>query len=156
MSMRTFAAALGLATLLGLSLALGSGQVRSASACTQVNGHLLDEHVEGAQFVGRMVGSINGRYEFTQGPAAGADPNATVLFGTGEARIITNKGELRWHESAALDFANEDDYSTAVLASLRGGTGAWTGATGHVIMSGFFHPSTRTGEFDYRGEICMP
>src|SRR5207245_4850303 len=91
MSMRTFAAALGLATLLGLSLALVSGQVRSASACTQVNGHLLDEHVEGAQSVGRMVGSINGRYEFTQGPAAGADHNATVLFGTGEARIITNR-----------------------------------------------------------------
>src|SRR2546427_11749391 len=93
MSMRTSAAALGLATLLGLSLALGSGQVRSASACTQVNGHLLDEHGEGAQSVGRMVGSINGRYEFTQGAAAGADPKPARLFGTRQARIITNQGE---------------------------------------------------------------
>src|SRR2546428_13798536 len=90
MSMRTFAAALGLATLLGLSLALGSGQVRSASACTQGNGHLLDEHVEGGQSVGRMGGSINCRLEVTQGPAAGARPHATVLFGTRAGRARTN------------------------------------------------------------------
>jgi hypothetical protein len=155
--MRTKAAAAALIAavgLLSLWLALGTGQARSASACTAVNGHLLDEHVEGGITVGRMVGGINGRYEFTLGPLVGVDPDGGVIFGTGDAKITTNDGELRWHETSAFDPAREDDYNDAVLATVRGGTGDWAGASGHVIMSGFFHISTLTGEFDYRGEVC--
>jgi hypothetical protein len=142
------------ATCLSLSLLLGAGRASSASDCAFVNGHLLDEHVEQDLSVGRMVGGINGRYEFALGPLVGVDPNGGVIFGTGDARITTDNGELRWHETSAFDPANEDDHNDAVLATIRGGTGEWAGATGHVIMSGFFHVSTLTGEFDYRGEVC--
>jgi hypothetical protein len=136
------------------ALSPGSGRAVASSGCTSVKGQLLDEHVTPAGSVGRMIGVIKGRYLFTPGGGVGTDPDATVFFGFGDATIETNKGTLRWHESSALDFANEDDFNTAVLATVTGGTGEWAGARGHVIMSGFFHLSTFTGQFDYRGEVC--
>jgi hypothetical protein len=142
------------AVLCGLWLAYGSVEARSASECSQVNGRLFDEHVGSDGVVGRMVGGINGTYRFTDGVVVGTDPEATVRFGSGNATIDTKMGVLRWHESSTLDYTNEDDYSTTVLATVKGGTGAWSGASGHVIMSGYFHLSTLTGQFDYSGTIC--
>ena len=144
------------AAALTLSLALGTGQARSASGCTTVNGRVVDEHhVNPTVAVGRVVGDINGRYEFTMGPLGGADPDATVLFGTGGTTISTKKGNLYWHESNAFDYANQDNLNNAILASVTGGTGAWAGASGHVILWGFFHPDANAGELEYEGEICM-
>ena len=154
---RTYAAGLiAAAALLGLGLALGTGQARSASGCKQVNGHVFDEHVEGGLAVGRMVGTISGRYEFTGTGGVGSDPGApgNVVFATGNTRITTQEGELRWRESNVFDLANQNNFNNAILASVTGGTGAWAGASGHVILWGFFHTSTLTGELDYRGEIC--
>jgi len=143
------------AASLGLSLALGSGQARSASGCTRVSGHVLDEHhINPSVAVGRMVGDISGRYELTIGLLGGSDPDATVLFGTGSTTISTKKGDLFWHESNAYDYGNQDNYNNAILASITGGTGAWAGASGHVIMWGFFHNPANAGELDYEGEIC--
>jgi hypothetical protein len=137
------------------SLVLGTGQARSASGCTRVSGHLFDlHHIDPNVAVGRMVGGIEGSYQFTFGPLGGSDPAAPVLFGTADATITTRKGELRWHESNAYDYGNQDDYNNAILASVTGGTGAWAGASGHVILSGYFHAADNSGELDYVGAIC--
>ena len=143
------------AASLALALVLGTAQARSASGCTRVSGRVLDEHhINPSVAVGRVVGDLNGGYEFTFGPLGGSDPNATVLFGTGNSTVSMKKGNLFWHESNAYDYANQDNYNNAILASVTGGTGAWAGASGHVILWGFFHNPGNTGELDYEGEIC--
>ena len=101
-----------------------------------------------------MVGGINGDYVFKNHGSVGDDPTLPVNFGYGDATIETNKGTLLWHEDSALDLVNEDAYSTVVLATVTAGTGAWAGAHGHVTMTGYFHASTMTGEFDYHGSVC--
>lgn len=135
-------------------LAFASSPAGSTGRCKLVEGRILDEHAEGSVGVARIVGSIKGRYEFTFTGLFPDPTQPTVGFSTGEVRIITNKGNLFWHESSATDLVNEDEFSTATLATLKGGTGEWEGVTGHVDLSGFFHTSTFTGEFDYRGVIC--
>jgi hypothetical protein len=144
------------AASLGLVLGLGSGQARvaSESGCTRVSGRLVDEHVDQTLAVGRMIGGIEGRYEFTMGPLGGSDPGTTVLFGTGDTRIITKKGTLLWHESNAFDGPHNDRFNNAILASVTGGTGAFAGATGHVILAGYWDITTNTGELEYEGEVC--
>ena len=139
----------------GLWLALGSSAARSAAECQRVSGHLLNlHHVDPNTAVGRMVGGLQGKYEFTFGPIGGSDPNATVLFGTANARISTDRGELTWHESNAYDYARQDGYNNAILATVTDGTGAWSDASGHVILWGYFHNPGNTGELDYEGEVC--
>jgi hypothetical protein len=144
-------AAAAVATAATLAFATGSG---SADGCQNVAGRIIDEHAEGGLGVAQAVGTFNGRYEFTFTGLLSDPSLPNVKFSTGEVRIATNHGDLLWHESSANDIVNEDDHSTSTLATIRGGTGDWAGATGHVNLSGAFHVSTFTGNFDYRGEVC--
>jgi hypothetical protein len=135
-------------------LAFGTGRASSAEGCRFVSGRIINEHPEAGLGVARIVGTFNGRYEFTFTGILPDPSQPNVKFSTGEVRIQTKHGDLFWHESSANDVVNEDDFSTATLATISGGTGDWAGAQGHVDLSGAFHVSTFTGNFDYRGVVC--
>jgi hypothetical protein len=127
----------------------------SASGCEEVTGRLLDLHVDGGVTVGQMIGSIEGDYEYTMGPGFDAGiPGLSIWFGTGTSILVTEEGSLFFAEASVMDTAEQVFSNIADLLTITGGTGKWLGASGHLILSGFFHTDTLTGEFDYQGEVC--
>jgi hypothetical protein len=148
-----------LAVVVGGSLAVAlvalgvAGKAQSTNGCFQVNGHLYVSNVDPAD--NRMIGKINGDYTYTFNGALPSANNPKVLYLEGRSVVTTNKGEIRFIENSAAANGFELSANNATLMTVDGGTGAWASATGFVALHGFFHLSTQTGEFDYRGEVCL-
>jgi hypothetical protein len=139
-----------------LVLVADPATLNRSSACEEVTGRLVDYHVEGDVSVGQMIGSIEGSYEFTLGPGFDAGiPGFSIWFVTGTSFVVTEGGTLSFVDASAMDL-DEQVYSNAAdLATITGGTGIWKGASGHLILSGYWHTDSESGEFDYQGEVCL-
>ena len=155
--MKPLHARLGATLVIAVGLTIGAlgaaGSAASTTGCTQVNGHLVVDITDGQP--DRMIGKINGEYAYTfQGVVPSAN-NPQVTYVEGRSVVMTNKGALRFIENSAST-ALERATNNATLMTVEGGTGAWSGATGFVALRGYFHNSSLSGEFDYRGEVCLP
>ncbi len=149
--------ALAIVVALGLTFGPFAGEALSAPQCRPVRGQLLDEHVEGGVSVARMTGSLRGDYTYTFIESHPADATLTnLLFLTGTSAVDTRRGTLSFFETATRDTAEFGGVNATVLMMVTGGTGDWAGASGHVVLTGFFNSETLTGDWDYRGEICTP
>jgi len=104
-----------------------------------------------------MIGTLKGDYYVT---ATGSTPSSgtypLIEFFTGDSYLETLSGNLYFFESSALDTAEQDSINGAALLTIIDGTGAYSGASGHLSLSGYFHSSTGTGEWRYVGEVCRP
>jgi hypothetical protein len=78
-----------------------------------------------------------------------------VVYLEGRSVVTTKRGDIRFIENSAANPGSELSTNNATLMTVEGGTGVWLGATGHIALFGFFHLSTQSGEFDYRGEVCL-
>ena len=126
-----------------------------SSASEEVSGRLV-VHGEGDVTVGQMTGSIEGDYEFVLGPGFDAGiPGLSIWFGTGTSVVVTEEGSLSFAEAGPIDLAEQVYSNAAVLMTITGGTGIWQGASGHLILSGYWHTDSESGEFDYQGEVCL-
>lgn len=147
------AAALGITVAVAAGALGAAGTAESRTGCTLVNGHLMVDITDGSP--DRMIGKINGEYAYTfQGVIPSAN-NPQVTYVEGRSVVTTNTGVLRFIENSAST-AVERATNNATLMTVESGTGAWAGATGFIALRGYFHNSTLSGEFDYRGEVCLP
>jgi hypothetical protein len=105
-----------------------------------------------------MTGTISGTYWYDVNSYREWDPEdaSRVVFNSGSSIVEGKKGTIAFQEYAALDYAELESFNGAVLLVVTGGTGRWDGASGHIALSGFFHPESFEGEWDYQGEICVP
>ena len=144
----------GALTLLSsLDTAFASPEVH----CRKVVGKLLDEHIEGSLAVAQMTGAIKGKYIYTLKEEFPADAVLSNLFYvTGTSVVETKEGTLSFFETSTKDVDELGDLNGAVLMTITGGTKQWTGATGHLVLVGFFHQDTQTGAWRYQGEVCLP
>jgi hypothetical protein len=130
----------------------------ASPVCKKVKGRLVDETaIGGGTSVGTFLGTINGDYQVSL-LSGGAVPGAPsgVEWATGTSQVTTSSGVLNFFEAANIDTSEQDYLNAAVLMTVTGGTGSYAGATGHLALSGYFHSSTGTGDWDYQGVICVP
>jgi hypothetical protein len=78
----------------------------------------------------------------------------TVVHFSGTTTISTKDGDLNVIDAGGFDTASPGNFAN--LMSIVGGTGALTGASGHLFLSGNFDPATGSGASNYRGEVCLP
>jgi hypothetical protein len=144
----------GAATLLS---APGTAFASSAVHCRTVVGKLLNEHIEDPVAVAQMTGTIKGKYTYSlrdQFPADAVLSN--LIYTTGTSVVETQDGTLSFFETSTSDADDLGELNATVLMTITGGTGKWAGATGHLVLVGFFHQDTLTGAWRYQGEICLP
>ena len=124
--------------------------------CKPIYGKLVKEHIEGWAAVARMTGAIHGDYSYWMVDKQPAWPEyfPTVSYVTGISQVVTKDGELWFLETSTSDSAGLGNVNGAVLMTIFNGTGQWAGATGHVVLTGYFHGDTQTGSWDYQGELC--
>jgi hypothetical protein len=135
--------------LLASFLTLAFTTANHIPGCNHVQGRIVDP--------GRMIGTISGRYVYVGDNYQEWDPDDTeVVFNSGNSFVEGSKGTITFQEYAALDFSEYVGTNGAVLMVVTGGTGRWEGATGHIILSGYFHLDTFQGEWKYQGEVCVP
>jgi hypothetical protein len=102
-----------------------------------------------------MIGTISGDYlipEFV----GGFNDFYPVLYLTGRSYVEGPRGTMQFTEYAALDVSEQVGTNGAVLMKILGGTGQWEGASGHLVLFGYFHTATDQGEWQYEGEVCFP
>jgi hypothetical protein len=121
------------------------------NACTSPVGFCTD---------GKVIGGLQGTFRLTLEELIPAtfDPETgepRVSFFVGESRItIKNTGEqLIGTDTGALDFI---EGQIATLLTFTGGTGAFDGASGHIVISGVADFATGVNIGDFRGEVCTP
>ena len=125
--------------------------------CRSIGGLLLDEHVEGDVAVAKMIGEITGSYTYTLKDSFPADAALTnLVYVTGTSVVETNGGTLSFFETSTQDTSERGNLNGTVLMTITGSTGKWEGATGHIVLVGFFHQDTLTGAWSYVGKVCVP
>jgi hypothetical protein len=134
-----------------LALLVGAESARTEGGCTTVKGHLV---VSVDARPDQMTGSIRGDYTYTFDGLVPSANNALVVYIEGHSIVRTSRGDIHFIENSAAAPGFEAGTNNATLMTVVGGTGRWEGATGFIALRGFFHDSTASGEFDYRGEIC--
>jgi hypothetical protein len=103
-----------------------------------------------------MIGAIAGTYDVTVLTIFPAGTVDNVVFATSGSVVHTKKGDITFSETSSLDFAENEGLNGVALLTITEGTGDWQGASGHLLLSGYFHGDTGTGEWDYQGEVCLP
>lgn len=156
-SAKLAALAFSLLCAVPLTSSLSTAFASSAVHCRTVLGKLLDEHIEGPVAVAQMTGAIKGNYTYTlkeQFPADAVFSN--LIYITGMSVVETKDGTLSFFETSTQDTDEPGNLNGTVLMTITAGTGKWTGATGHLMLVGFFHQDTLTGAWRYQGEVCLP
>ena len=140
--------------LIGVTALLTMGVISAVTppGCNHVNGRLYNAP-PGTDLPGRMVGGISGDYYF-EGATIEDREQVTLTFGT--SHVDGRNGTLTMSENSVLDFAETQGYNGASLVVITGGTGEWEGASGHIILSGYFHVDDFIGQWDYQGDLCIP
>lgn len=153
--LRPFRTRPSLLTLLALGALSLVGIAFVASAATGGCRHVRGRLVDGSRF----IGGISGDYSISEIVYDGdcpfepfGDVNCTVAFST----VAGNRGSIDFVEYGTLDFAEQQGTNGAVLLIPTGGTGKWEGASGHLVLSGYFHLEGWESNWDYQGEICTP
>jgi hypothetical protein len=134
-------------SLLSLAFVAAADQGR----CRHVQGRLVDGS--------RFIGTISGDYTIADIPYAGdcpdepaGDVTCTVAFST----VSGSRGAIDLVEYGTLDFEEQEGTNGAVLMLVLGGTGQWEAASGHVVLSGYFHTDGSESNWRYQGEVCTP
>jgi hypothetical protein len=122
--------------------------VAQEGGCQHVQGRLVD----GARFVGTIEGDYDVWGPGIVEPCPYPDVSCTIAYST----VTGNRSSVTFTEYGVLDFAEQVATNGAVLMMVQGGTGRWDGATGHVVLSGYFHTDTFESNWDYQGEVCTP
>ena len=136
---------------------LSPAHAGSRVRCRPVGGLLLDEHIEDHVAVARMTGGITGSYTYTLRDSFSADKVRTnLVYITGTSVVETDGGTLSFFETSTQDTAEPGNLNGTVLMTIIGGTGKWKGATGHIVLVGFFRQDTLTGAWSYVGKVCVP
>lgn len=131
-------------------LAIGFTQYSSVPGCEHVAGRLYN------QDPARMIGGISGKYYIDFPGFCETDMVDSVSRNCNTSRVEGKNGTIYFKEYSVLDFTETLGTNGAVLMVIQGGTGAWEGASGHIVLSGYFHLSDYLGEWQYQGEVCTP
>lgn len=141
----------GAALLIVLSVAtLAFTASAQGPSCTHAQGRLFNT------VPGRMIGTISGVYTIDSFDASYSADGGPVFFQIATSHVEGQNGTINFKEYSAIDFSEEQGLNGAVLLVVTGGTGKWENASGHIALSGFFHLSESTGEWDYQGDVCVP
>jgi hypothetical protein len=109
---------------------------------------------------GTFSGTLNGALSITATsltPTPHAAESGTfysagnIVF---DGRLGGDLGTLNIRESATLDGAGRAD--VVALYTIIGGTGALSGASGSIRLSGWFDFDIGEAETRYEGEVCLP
>lgn len=130
-------------------LALGFTQYSSVPGCDHVAGRLYNGQA-------KMVGGISGDYYIDFPGFCATDTIDSVTRNCNTSRVEGKNGTIYFKEYSVLDFTETQGTNGAVLMVIQGGTGDWEGASGHIVLSGYFHLSDMLGEWYYQGEVCTP
>jgi len=136
--------ALAAVSLLSLAFVVAAQQ----GGCQHVQGRLVD----GARFVGTIAGDYDVWGPGIVEPCPYPDVSCTTVYST----VTGNRGSINFAEYGVVDFGEQVGTNGAVLMMVQGGTGRWEGATGHVVLSGYFHTVGSVSNWDYQGEVCTP
>ena len=140
-----------------LTTVLGTSYAFASSGCRSVKGRVIDQQSTDGQSSARMIGSIAGTYNVTVLDTFSADTVVpSVIFGISDSVVETKKGNLYFSETSSLDLAENEGLNGVALLTITGGSEDWQGAGGHLLLSGFFHGDTGSGQWDYQGEVCVP
>jgi hypothetical protein len=134
-----------------LSLAFMEGILHPG--CRPVRGRLVDGS--------RFIGPISGEYVISSvevfGECPFGEPFGPQAWCTGAySTVIGVNGSIDFIEYGVVDFSEQVGTNGAVLMMVNGGTGQWEGASGHVVLSGYFHTDTNASNWRYQGDICTP
>ena len=136
--------ALAAMSLLTLAFVAAAGQ----GGCPHVQGRLVDGT--------RFVGTIQGEYNILDVSVLGECPYPDVSCTIAHSTVTGNRGSISFVEYGVVDFGEQVGTNGAVLMMVQGGTGSWQGASGHVVLSGYYHADTSESNWDYQGEVCTP
>lgn len=103
---------------------------------------------------GEFRGVLNGSSEFT---GTSATPNVdtavtAVITVTGDNVIHLRDGDVYTKDAIAFNTIGNGEFGE--VDTIVGGTGAYSGASGRLLATGFF--ANGSGEGVYSGEICWP
>ncbi len=147
-------------SLLALTALLASAPVR-AGECKPVYGFYTSNPIPCAAplcTAGDLIGGIQASYEFTATALVPAnDPTMPgVSFYLGRSVVAPLRGD-------ALVFASDSGVvdlgvtgKQAALLTITGGTGAYEGARGYLLLRGTLDLAAGVVSGDYSGEICTP
>ena len=122
----------------------------SPAGCHNVRGKLYNGTP------GRMIGAISGPYYFDRDQVFCFDEELFPIRRVcGRSWVDDKRGTLFFDEYSALDTSEQTGLNGAVLAVVTGGTGSWEGASGHIVLTGYWHDDGQ-GEWSYSGEVCRP
>jgi hypothetical protein len=149
-----------LAIALFLAVAISGGRVQAAGRdCKSVDGKLSVRVTQPLplQTEGPIIGVLSGTYTFALVDAA-ASQAPGVSFFDAVSTIHERNGDLAMKEAGS--FGPPTPASTtvniAVLWTIVGGTGVWSGATGQIVALGTVDLAAGSGQFSYRGDVCVP
>jgi len=101
---------------------------------------------------GTISGSLSGSFDYTMASmTATADPNVFIL--TGSFVVVTLAGSVTANDTTLWDV------STGVFTDMgrfTGGSGAYSGAAGKIVIVGVFDIVAGTGQSTYTGKIETP
>ncbi len=152
------------AAVAALALALGlaaGGAAWADPSCHAIHGSVSLGNAEGPcdSIIGLCAGGelrgvLRGTSEFVgTGLAPNVDTAATsVVTLTGDNVIHLRDGDLFTKDAIVLATAGNGEF--AEVDTIIGGTGAYAGASGRFVATGFF--GAGGGEGVYHGELCLP
>lgn len=134
------------------------------SKCKPVRGHAISHTVSGSDCAspiglcagGQLYGGIKGEINLvgTSLTPTQDTPVTGVFVFTGDDVIKTKTGDIYTKDAGVLNLAPNSSGDDMSIATITGGTGDYTGATGTLRIYGTF--SETGGEFNYEGQICTP
>lgn len=161
----------GLLAALVLAMTIGNSGPAEAAKCRPLLGHFESQVVPCAApeglfcTSGTVIGGLRGTFRltieefapatFVADPANAGGVVPLVQFFVGESVIsLKHAGDtLVGVDTGAL---NLHQGQIATLLTFDGGSGAFDGASGHIVITGIADFATGTNIGDYRGEVCTP
>src|SRR5262245_51368365 len=153
---RSIRTTIGLAVLVGATLAISGGSVAASPKSQPINGLMNDI----ANFPCGPPTGVCSSFTST-GPLAGSGVVSVDTFPTADGIskahtvITTRDGELRCHEAAIFDLVGSD-HAFVDLCIIDGGTGRFEGASGYIQEVGTFDFASNLGQARYTGKLILP
>jgi hypothetical protein len=145
-----------------VALTVVTGALAAQATCRSIRGTIVLESLSGAACsspvdvcaIMRFRGDLAGKGKLTASSlTTSADtPTTGVIFLTGDTKVGTDDGRLRRKDAAALGTTGRRHF--ADLATIVGGDGQWTGASGQLMLTGRFPTEARDGNASYTGLVC--
>lgn len=140
-----------------------AGGVAAAPKCRKIGGSYTAQAVAGPDCLSPIgfcaarsyKGDVAGDSAFTGSSLiqTADTPTTGVVLVTGDNLIRTKDGDLLTKDAMVLRTTGDGDF--AGTETVVGGTGIWSGVTGHLNATGTFTAATG-GEAKYTGSVCAP